>query len=61
MTDDELDALFRRAHEQMLAELDKHIDTDARLRELLREAGVADDLYADDSSPAGEVTDPERN
>lgn len=61
MTDDELDAFFRRANEQMLVELDKRIDTTARLRELLREAGVADDLYADDSSSAGEVTDHERN
>jgi hypothetical protein len=59
MSDDELDALLKRANESMLRTLDEHVDTEARLAEVLRKAGVGSDLYADDSSPAGEVTERE--
>lgn len=59
MTDDELDALFQQANESMLRTLDEHIDTEARLREILDRAGVRPNLYADGLSPAGEVSDRE--
>lgn len=55
--DDELDALFRRAEEQMLSALDARIDIKAALAEVMRRAGVEAQPYADDSSSAGEVTD----
>jgi hypothetical protein len=59
MSDDELDALFKRANEAMLAHLDATVDVEARLAEVLRKAGVRSDLYAGDSSPAGEVSERE--
>lgn len=62
MTDDELDAqldaLMNRCREQFLAWADRHLDTEAGLREILDRAGIAHP-YAEDDSPAGEVTDHE--
>jgi hypothetical protein len=59
MSDDELDALFTRATESMLRTLDETVDPEAGLAEVKRKAGVRTDLYADDSSPAGEVSERE--
>lgn len=55
ITPAELDAWMRRASDDLVHQLDQQIDTEARLRELYER--VAAESYADDSSPAGEVSD----
>jgi hypothetical protein len=61
MTDDELDALLKRATESMLRTLDEHVDVEARLAEVKRKAAGRTWTYPEAPSPAGEASDRERN